>query len=233
MPIGYDNYRPNQNLLLDLQFRESTGTVTADWAKPYHAAATLTGVPTWQELGNDLTYLDFDPANPDSIIILAAASGDLDFTTEDFSGAMWIAPDAPGNRYLFYKAPAGAARGWGFYIHAVSPYLGFSTYQAGPTGQTTYGGTALDTGGGAWQFVGFSRDGAVGRIYLNGADVTTTPATHVDPASAAADDFIIGVTPGGAGPYDGDMWRPRIWNRVVTATEFAAIYAAERDYFGV
>jgi hypothetical protein len=228
--IGYDNLRTNQEMLLDLQMREYTGTLTQDWAKPYHAGATLTGTPTWQLLGNDLTYLDFNLANPDSIIILAAASADLDFTAGAFSGAVWIAPDAYGNRYLYHKSSAG--NGWGFWINSASPYLVFTTEQAGPTYQSTEGGAGLILT--TWQLVGFTRSGATARLYLNGRDVTATAATHVNPASAAAANFTIGTTTGGgAGKYDGDMWRPRIWGRALAAWEMRAIYAYERDLFGV
>lgn len=230
MTIGYDNWRLNQVMLLDLQLREGTGTLARDWAKPYHAGATLTGAPTWQNLANDLTYLDFVPANPDSIIILAADSADLDFTTDAFSGAVWIAPDAYGNRYLMHKSSAG--NGWAFWISATAPYLAFTTEQAGPTYQSTIGGSGLALS--AWQFVGFTRSGATGRVYLNGQDVTETPATHIDPVSAAAANFTIGTTVGGgAGWYDGDMWRPRVWGRALASWEMQAIYEAERDAFGV
>jgi hypothetical protein len=228
--IGYDNYRPSQQLLLDLQFREHTGTLAADWAKPYHAGATLTGAPTWQLLGSDLSYLDFDSANPDSIITLAAASADLDFTSGAFSGAMWIAPDAYGNRYLYHKSSAG--NGWGFWISSTSPYLIFTTEQAGPTYQSTDGGANLALS--AWQMVGFTRSGAAARLYLNGRDVTATPATHVNPVTSVAANFTIGTTTGGgAGYYDGDMWRPRIWGRALAAWEMLALYNAERTLFGV
>lgn len=230
MTIGYDNWRVNQELVLDLQLREYSGTVTRDWAKPYHDPATLIGTPTWSLLGSDLTYLDFNLANPDRIVILAADSTDLDFTSGAFSGAAWIAPDAYGNRYLMHKSSAG--NGWGFWIVGSSPYLAFTTEQAGPVYQTTQGGTNLQLS--AWQFVGFTRSGATGRIYLNGRDATASPATHVDPVSAAAADFTIGTTTGGgAGYYDGDLWRPRVWKRPLAAWEMLAIYEAERDLFGV
>jgi len=230
MTRGYDNYRPNQGLLLDLQFRETTGTTTADWSKAYHIPATLTGAPTWAVLGNDLTYLSFDPANPDRLTIAAASSTDLDFTTSSFSGAAWIYPDAYGNRYLMDKS--GAAVGWAFWISGTSPYLAFTTANAGPLTQTSYGGTGLALS--AWQFVAFTRTGATGRLFLNGVDVTTTPATHVNPASSAAVDMTIGTIVGaGAGWYDGRMWRPRIWNRDLAAWELLALYEEERSQFGV
>lgn len=228
--LGSDNYRPNQGLLLDLQFRETTGTLTADWAKPYHAGATLTGAPAWAVLGNDLSYLSFDPGNPDRIIIAAAACTDLGFTATSFSGAMWIYPDAYGNRYLYDKSSAIA--GWAFWVAGVSPYIAFTSANAGPATQTTYGAAGLALS--AWQMVGFTRAGAVVEIYLNGRNVTTTPATHINPAASAAIDFTIGTIVGaGAGWYDGRMWRPRVFNRALAAWEMLAIYEGERNLFGV
>jgi len=231
MSIGYDSLRINQQLLLDLQFRESTGTVTQDWAKPYHAAATLTGAPSWQELGNDLTYLDFDPANPDRIVITAGNSTDLDFTTGDFSGAVWINPDAYGNRFLMDKSNSSTL-GWAFWVNGVTPYIALTTYNAGPASQTTYGAASLALT--TWQLVGFTRDGAAARIYLNGVDSTVTAATHINPVSSAAVNFTMGtIVSAAAGWYDGDMWRPRVWNRALTAAEMASIFSVERDLSGV
>lgn len=230
MTVGYDKWQPNQELLLDLQFRESTGTRTTDWAKPYHEGCTLTGTPTWTELGNDLTYLDFTPGNPDSIITAAANCTDLGFTSGAFSGGMWIYPDAYGNRYLYDKSSATA--GWSFWLVGTSPYLAFTTANAGPLTQTTYGGAGLSLS--AWQFVGFNRSGAAAQIFLNGQQVTTTAATHINPAASAAINFVIGTVVGaGAGWYDGRMWRPRVWQRAVPASEFLQIYEAERGLFGV
>lgn len=230
MTRGYDNYRANQGLLLDLQFRETTGTFTQDWAKPYHAAPTLVGTPAWAVLGNDLSYLSFDQGNPDRITIAAAGCTDLGFTTSSFSGAMWIYPDAYGNRYLMDKSSATA--GWNFWIVGTSPYLGFGTLQAGPATQYSYGGANLALS--AWQLVGFTRSGASARLYLNGRDATTTPGTHINPAASAAIDFTIGTVVGaGAGWYDGRMWRPRVWNRALPAPDMLAVYEAERNLFGV
>ena len=232
MTGGYDKWRPNQGLLLDLQFRETTGTATLDWAKPYHGGATLTGAPTWAVLGNDLSYLSFTP-HTDYIIIAAANCLDLGFTTSSFSGAIWIYPDAYGNRHLYWKASgAPPATGWQFWINAVSPYIAFTTSQAGPASQHTYGAAGLQLS--AWQLVGFTRSGATAHIYLNGRRVTVTAGTHVDPAATAAVDFWIGLPGGaGAGGFDGRMWRPRIWNYALAAGEFLEIYEAEKELFGL
>ena len=230
MTTGYDNLRVNQAMLLDLQLREGTGTAIADWAKGYRAKLTATGAPTWAFLGSDLAHLSFNSATPDYLVSAAAAATDLDFTSGAFSGAMWIAPDAYGNRYLMDHSTA--ATGWAFYLAAAAPYLRLYTFNAGPASQYTDGAASLALS--AWQLIGFTRSGAGARIYLNGKDVTATPGTHINPASAAATDFTIGInSAAAAGFYDGLLWRPRVWGRALAAWEMLALYEGERDQFGV
>lgn len=230
MARGYDNPLFNQVMVLDLQFCEGTGTVTADWSKAHHEPNTLTGVPTWTNRVNDLTILDFAIGPPrEYIITLAADSGDLDFTTQDFSGAAWFYPHSTGNRNIFNKGLT--TTGWDFYIVAGTGEMRFSTHQAGPTTQVTDGNPLTLN---AWQFVGFTRSGANARIYVDGRDDTVVYGTHVNPASAAAQNFYIGCADAvGAGWLDGYLWRPRIWSRQLTAAEHLAIYEAERGLFGV
>jgi len=154
----------------------------------------------------------------------------LGFTTANFSGAVWIYPDAYGNRYLYDKSSATA--GWAFWISGTSPYIALTTANAGPATQTTYGATGLALS--AWQQVGFTRTGAAVEIYLNGSAVTTAAATHIDPAASAAINFTFGtIVGGGAGWYDGRMWRPRVFNRALESWEMLALYESERVLFGV
>ena len=231
MTIGYDNWRPNQELVLDLQFREYTGTVTRDWAKPYHDPVTLVNGPTWSLLGNDLSYLSLDCTAPYEhlIIALGAPSSDLDFTTGDFSGAAWFYPTSHGERYIFNHG--AAATGWSFGIRAGTWEMMLYTRQAGPTIQTTY---SVPVTSSVWQFVGFNRDGANVRMFVDGVDKTTTQGVHVDPATAAAQNFYIGCGDLVADSWlCGSLWRPRVWKRKVEAWEMLAIHEAERDLFGV
>jgi len=224
---GYDNPRFNHEMLLDLQFCEGTGTVTLDWAKAHHAGATLTGAPAWTNAANDLTFLDFDLGPPrDYIVISTANSGDLDFTTGAFSGAVWYYPQAGGNRYVFNKGTN--VTGWCFYLNT-SNRMSLGTRQAADDQYTTGPVLTLNV----WHFVGFTRTGDTARVYQNGLDATYSAATHIDP-DAAAQNFYIGCTDAvGAGWMEGYLWRPRIWGRCLTAAEMLAIYEIERGLFGV
>ena len=229
MARGYDNYVLNQELLLDLQVSEGTGANVQDWAKPHHVC-TLTGAPTWAAMGNDLPYLDFVAATTDHIISLVGVTADLNFTTGDFSCGVWIRPDFGGEREFFTRG-AAATDGWGFYYQATTNALMFYTAQAAAT-QFTIGSTD-DVVTGVWSFVGVTRSGATARLYVNGVETTTTYATHVNPLTSARNLYIGCTDAVGAGWYDGDMWRPRIWGRLLTASEMASIFLSEHHLLGL
>lgn len=229
MAKGYDNVPANMQLLLDLQFREGVGAVTHDWAKPHHEPNTLIGAPAWIGLGNGLPCLDFDIGPPrEYIITLAADSADLDFTTGDFSGAAWFYPQATGNRYIFCKG--AITEGWNFYIVATTGQMRMTTKQLAASQYTD--GTPLTLN--AWQLVGFTRAGANVRVYTNGLDVTATAGVHINPDTAVANNFYIGCADlVGAGWLDGYLWRPRVWNLALPASEMLYIFETEKGLFGL
>ena len=227
MARGYDNYTLNTQLLLDLQYREGTGANTQDWAKPHHVC-TLTGAPTWAALANDLAYLDFVMGTTDHIISLAGVTADLNFTTSDFSAVAWIRPDAGGNRYVFCRGVPNVD-GWGFYYNA-NDAVSFWTSQA-VTQYTT--GTTDEIVVGVWHLVGFTRDGASACVYVNGENSTTVYGTHIDPLTSARNLYVGTTDAVGAGWYDGDMWRPRIWDRSLSAAEMHSIFMVEHHLVGL
>lgn len=228
MTLGYDHLSLNYELLVDLLFEEGTGTNTQDFAKPHHPGCTLTGAPTWQNLGNGLGYLDFVPGNPDYVVCLGADTADLNFTSGDFSVAAWIRPDALGNREILCRESVNVD-GWSFWLDTRGA-MTLSTNQAAAA-QHTYGRIG-DVAIGSWVLVGASRTGATIRIYTNGVDTTGTPDTHIDPVTAVRN-LYVGISNTGVGWYDGDMWRPRIWGRQLPASEFRLMFEMERELFGV
>ncbi len=227
MARGYDNIWLNSQLLLDLLFREAQGALYHDYAKPHHVV-TGVGVPAWSVLATDLNVLSFNAAIADWATATNAASLDLDFTTEDFSLAMWIDPDLGGNRYL-YSRGLTLQDGWRFF-YDTNEALTLGT----TTGVTDYFTQSVDNAVvvGEWMLAGCTRIGTAVRIYKNGRDVTAVYAVHGDPDTSARL-FYLGRSDGGAGAYDGDMWRPRIWERGLPADEHLSMFERERGYFGV
>ena len=229
MARGFDNIRYNMELLLSLRMEAGVGTLAFDFAKPHHIS-TLTGVPVWTNLANDLTVLNFDAANPDYLLTAAAGATDLDFTSGDFSGACWVRGDALGNRNIMTHG-VDLTDGWYWYIFTDgSMYFVTNQAAARQISIGTAGDIVVDT----WRFVTFSRTGAAVTLTTNGVDATTTAGTHVNPATAAARNFYVGVNNGaGAGWYDGDLWNPRIWGKAVTVAEFKSMWERERHLFGL
>jgi hypothetical protein len=225
---SYDHLPVNYQTSLDLRMTEATGTTTSDWSKTHKEPVTLVGTPIWRVLPNDLMTLDFNPANPDYLTILAASCADLGFTASDFSGAAWFRPHAVGNRYIFNKSDG--LSGWYFYIDA-NGSMNFVTCQAGPITQVTIGNPLTLN---VWQLVAFVRDGANVDIYTNGEKANNTLGTHINPAASAALNLYIGSTNlGAAGWLDGDLYRPRIFPKALTAATIRSIFNYERGLLEV
>jgi len=153
-----------KDCLLDLQFREGSGLVTRDWAKPHHKDPTLTGAPSWATV-NGRNVLDFNSATPDFIQIAAADTGDLDFTSESFSIVFWFRKHTNTNFNLIQRALVNTD-GWRLYL-ILGGYLKFATYSpAGVSSQTPLGGISNNI----WYLATVTRDGSSVRLYLNGVD---------------------------------------------------------------
>jgi len=231
MPVGFNNLAFNHGLLLDLPFLEGAGTLTHDYAKPHHEL-TLNGTPVWTSLANGLMVLDFDDTNPDWLDCPGADTGDLDFTSEPFSMAVWMnADDLSGNPFLFCRGNAAGGDGWYMVFETgVLPYLTFYTVTGPGTG--TGSGTAEGIiSAGAWYLVGISRSGAQVQFFVNGIDVTIHGPIHSNPA-ASVRDLNIGIYgAGGTAPFDGKLWRPRIWDRALSAEDWMNLFQLERHWF--
>jgi len=231
MSIGYDNISVNQGLLLDLQFKEGSGLITRDFADAHHKDPTLSGAPAWVQLANDLNVLDFDSANPDSVVILAADAVDLNFTTESFTIMLWI-KSAYLLQQIFAKGNWGGP-GFGyesfqqvalgqidFAVHGATDYWisVFNPYPANTWALLTYikSGTGINT---------------TLNIYANGSllDKTIT-GTPLDP-TAGAFNFILGDDVVGGFGLTGRMYRPRIWKRALDPAEIKFIFESERGLF--
>jgi len=233
MAIGV--HPTEMQLLLDLFFRRSLTDVVDDWAAPHHPVARTPGGnpggPAWTDLANNLTVLDFNAATPDFLECPAADSVDLNFMAGPFSLAIWIKADVLGVAVIMCKD--GTTNGWSWWVDAVLGEMNLTTFQGAGTTQTSVG-AADDVIIGTWRFISVARSLASVRLYTNGKDVTTVAPTHVDPLTAVGNKFHISINDAeGAGWFDGQLWRPRVWDRCLPPEEMAAIFAMERSLFGV
>jgi len=221
MSLSYDKL--HEECLLDLQFREGSGLITRDWAKPHHVDPTLTGAPAWADVSG-LPVLDFDDTNPDYIRILQADSVDLNFTSGNFTVAFWINIDTFTAEYLISRGTY-VVEGWFVFIDGTGT-MQLYTNQGAAYQATKSIVLSLNT----WYLTVITRTGTVAKVYINGLDSTDVAEAHTDPLTSMAD-FTIGVSSGFLNGFDGQMWRPRIWGRALTPEEIKFIYERERWHF--
>ena len=219
----------NREILLSLRFCEGTGTVTQDWSK-VHRPITFGGTPTWQNLANDLTVLEFTgPGSGDELRCAGADSADLDFTSENFSLACWCYSTSYTSASVIMNRGVLDACGWEWY--GWSSNLATRTNQAGSReGATAVGHLKTNV----WQFLGFVRHGLVGQMYIDGRPVDTlqTVAGFLDPVACGAQQFLVGNNPHDNG-FTGQLWNPRVWARQLGGDEMVAMFEDERGLFGL
>lgn len=228
MSRGFETDTLNNQLLFSLPMFEGSGSATLrDVARPHHPV-TQVHAPAWTQISPSGIYaLDFDGAN-DYLYVALASAADLNFTSSDFSGCLWVYPDTvTGERELINNVQWNT-KGWQFNLgwpHAGC--LAFYTCQAGAN-QLTEATSALVTS--LWQLVGFSRSGSSVRLYVCGRDVMTEAGSHNDPV-ASATNFFVGHYGAGTSWYDGLMWNPRIWGRALSPAEHRSIFNREKHLF--
>lgn len=101
------------------------------------------------------------------------------FTSENFSLTAWIYLTSIANIQPIFVHGESGFLGWGWRFIVYDGALQFSTFQAAGALQTTGSDTIIATN--TWYQVGFTRSGAVAKVFANGADVTLISTAHVDP----------------------------------------------------
>uniref|UniRef100_A0A6M3IQW4 Putative lectin/glucanase superfamily protein n=1 Tax=viral metagenome TaxID=1070528 RepID=A0A6M3IQW4_9ZZZZ len=144
----------------------------------------------------------------------------LNFTTGDFSGAIWVKFDAIGNHNYLISRGLIVTDGWYFDVET-GGYLEINTSQAG-VNQQTYGTAGLVTTG-SWLCLGFTRSGAACRVYKNGVDITAGSGTHVNPLTSART-LKIGVDDNLTNDFDGEIGEVYIPSRALIVGEHLGYY---------
>jgi len=246
MAVLYDNIGYNREILLDLPFREGIGVVTHDVAKPHHVMTMEDpggGSFVWTSLDNGLMVMEFvtigggatDGVHLNSI---AANTGDLNFTSGDYSIAGWTKWGAGTNQSEIIIGRYGTnLDGWDCYYNAVSSSLSHRHHHSSLA--PNFNSSCFSAGWvpGVWKFFSISRLGAslYPLHYRNAVPLAMSyEATGMLDPDTCNRDLVVGCRNSkDANWYTGLMWRPRVWGRALSQEEWSQIFQHERGWFGV
>ena len=231
MSILYDSVPYNREILLDLPFREATGIVTQDMAKPHHPMV-MANTPDWATLDSGLGVLDLNGTN-EYLYCLAADCVDLDFTG-NYSICGWIKWETGDDSQIVFGRYGIDTGGWELYLyvsglltirhhHATEASLRTAAYCSGWTKSV-------------WHFFSLSRTaGALSVDMSRNAEaqiVTRSVDGVLDPDSLATANMVIGVRSTLNDNYFKGLLKGfRAWDRVLSAEEWSTIYAIEKRWF--
>lgn len=211
-------------------FEENTGTAAGDMSGSGNAG-TLTNGPTWVN-GRSGKAVDLDGSNDYVTMGSPALYDDMGPLTI----SMWINPDSvsASPRLLMGKVDAGASTGW--WVGQSGSGTGKLFIQAMFSSGTMNTRSANDVlVAGKWQHLVFTFDGtstyANQHIYLNGTEVAYDTGASNNGAGSYLSDAALNLNIGrdattGSYIYGGLMDEARLYDRVLSAAEVAAIYGA-------
>ena len=215
------------------KFDAGSGTTAAD--ETGNNPGTLTNGPTWVA-GKIGSAVNFDAVDD---VVTAGSNASLDDLVAQGGGGMtitaWIRPNSIGEggnpgRIVHKGTGTSATNGWQFVIQGTSPALAFASDHA--TTDVNHVASANSITLGVWQHVVVTWDGSATaanvRLYVNGVEPTYQTTTNGVGArsSDAASSVFIGNDNTGVRTFDGALDDVRIYNRILTAAEIAAIHRA-------
>lgn len=216
-----------QNLVFFLPMQEGGGVLVQDVALPHHPM-TMGGSPDWTMLSSGIQVLDFDGSS-DFLSGTAATTGDLNYTSQSFSGCAWVNPDTTATMVFLGKGD-NASAGWLVYV--TGGYLGVETVSGAGSLRDSYSAVGTVVAGN-WHLLGWTRSGTSIRVYIQGRDATAVAASHTTWASSSAKTFCVGQMSNDTLRFDGKLTLPCIWSRALAPAEHLELFNRERDWFGV
>ena len=226
----YDSLGLNEDIQLDLSMLEATGGLLHDESKNHSMATmhTALATPLWLQtseghfgifLNRIYPILDLDQYYD----IPAADCTNLNFTTTDYSLAMWFYWNTTGHSQIIMGKYFLDASGWEAYLHdtGIHRYMTVRHHHGGTRTGSYSDGWAFNE----WHLWSYSRIGAAAFHYKDGEPITTISDVLQDPGSSIADDFRIGCR------FTEDQnWakmrfhRPRAWSRGLSADEHRLLF---------
>ena len=229
MPVPfYDNLALNDDIVLDWPFTEGGGSLVHDVSKSgiigtLHGAA---GIMWPAAIGSGFYGIYLFETWHQYATALAADTGNLNFTSGDYSLSCWVNWLDQGESQILIGKYAVDIRGWEAYITKTSgvDYM---------TVRHHHGGTRTASYSSGWSestlhLFGYSRSGGWCQHYRNGLPIPTTISAGglQDPTSSAASNLVMGsrftLNDNWLFAYIG---RPRVWARELSANEHSQLFA--------
>jgi len=180
---------------------------------------------TMVQLPSKLWVYELDGANA---YVDCGHDASINFISQPFSALIWLYPtDISGNPYVIGDGRS-SVDGWNLWIIGGGNLL-FRTNQTAAT--QTSNSLAGEIITNTWTLVGCTRDGASGRVYINGMDRTDTIGVHIDPL-ATAQPVRIGVENDLSQDFVGYVALPHIYSYALSAGQINQRYEATRRFFG-
>jgi len=235
MSLGTDKLKLNRGLVLSLPFSEGVGTQVRDVTRPHHPFS-LMGTPTWVQSSGGVWAINFvKAASTDYLVCSAASCADLNFQQTGFSAVAWInVPAGTSGAGGIMGRGDRSTTGWAF-NHVSSDIQFRGGFETPSNGTATNDQRATQ---GSWHLVGFSvysGASAVSPCYVDGKNGNSYSvwSTHTVGDLSAHDYHIGRMWTGSWFWFNGQVSKPRLWNRVLTPSEHSEIFNRERALFGV
>lgn len=197
---------------------ESDSSALGVWHLDEQEAPGARGLGTTGAKANrEFNGLKFDG---DDDMITVADSNSLDFTTQ-FSISFWMKP------YDISSAPRLVSKqgspNSGYNVILYSNYIRFTLYGTSSYLQMNSNYQLSSTDIGHWKHVACTYDGTTASIYLNG--VLDRSLSYSQTITTNSDSLRIGGSGGSQFYFNGTMDEVRMYDRDISATEVAALYA--------
>lgn len=233
--ISHDKVRLNHQLLLSIPFEEMVGQIVHDQADPHHAVQ-----------GHNLTWATGMPIIPSQLGLgvfdgtstyvdgLAADTVDMDFTTDDYSIAVWVYYQVLATSQIVVGRYSTHVSGWDCHLYSVNSTLSLRhNHSSLGTDHTTCYSTGWNTG--QWNLIGISRQGRYPKHFRNGVELEIFCSVGgLDDPDTCNSDLVVGVrgVTKGANWYSGYMRGLRVWDRALEKWEHDQLFQMERHWFG-
>lgn len=211
---------PEIDCVLSLTGLPGSGSKIYDRSR-YGNIGTITGA-NWKRLPSGLWYLDFDGVD-DWVNIPDCAALDVTRITM----LAWVKHNIIASEFMLAKRVSLSDNAYALATDASNHPL--SQAYISDVGKIATSSVALTVG--KWHFVAGTYDGVNVRVYLDGVEVGSLPATgDID---ATVDPVRVGWGYNNSLAWDGGIALPRIYNCALSGLEVRNNFDREKHLFGV